>query len=376
MRAEGIPKSPEKLAAAKKPMNTASEAIRKLLLAHFTGDEAAFRSAALEFVENERRLNHHTLVNDLTRILSEANGPSASRKNVLVPIANGHGNLPRDRERNALLVELAEPRRELDDLVLARSVRESLDRIVLERRRADLLGSHGVQPTSKVLFCGPPGCGKSVAAEALARELYLPLATVRFDAVVSSYLGETAANLRKVFEFGRSRPLVLLFDEFDAIGKERTAADEHGELKRVVNSFLQLLDGFQAETLTIAATNHQGLLDPALWRRFDEIVVFPLPAREEIEGLLSRNFRQVPVERRAVLGDVARSLEGFSHADVERVALDALKQTILDGRDSIMSDTLDAAAARQRARRAVTDPGDKAIPTPPTRPRGRGKKSS
>ena len=259
-------------------------------------------------------------------------------------------------------------------MVLAQSVRESLNRIVLERRRSDLLGSHGIQPTSKVLFCGPPGCGKSVAAEALARELYLPLATVRFDAVVSSYLGETAANLRKVFEFGRSRPVVLLFDEFDAIAKERTATDEHGELKRVVNSFLQLLDSFHAETLTIAATNHEGLLDPALWRRFDEIVVFPLPTCAEIETLLSRHFRQVPVEPRVVLGEVAGSLESFSHADVERVAVDALKQTILDGQDSILSDTLNAAAARQQARRAVTDPGDELIPTPPVKPKGRGKK--
>ncbi len=355
-------------------MNTASEAIRKLLHAHFQGDEAAFRTAALEFVENERRLNHHTLANDLARILSEANGPTGSRKNVLIPIGNGYGNLPRDKERNAVLVELTDPRRELDDLVLSAPVREALDRIVLERRCADVLESHGMQPTSKVLFCGPPGCGKSVAAECLARELYLPLATVRFDAVVSSYLGETAANLRKVFEFGRSRPLVLLFDEFDAIGKQRTVADEHGELKRVVNSFLQLLDGFHAATLTIAATNHQGLLDPALWRRFGEIVVFPRPTREEIEQLLSRQFRQLPVEQQVVLADVARSLEGLSHADVERVALDARKQAVLDGWTSVKSEALDAAVARQHERLAVTDPGPDSIKTPATKPHSRPKK--
>jgi SpoVK/Ycf46/Vps4 family AAA+-type ATPase len=361
--------------STRKSMSTASEAIRKLLLAHFQGDEAAFRSAALEFVGMERRLNHHTLANDLERLVSEANGPPGSRKNVLTPLGNGSGNLPRDKERNAVLVELADPRRELDDLVLSASVRETLDRIVLERRRVDLLGSHGFRPSSKVLFCGPPGCGKSVAAEALARELYLPLATVRFDAVVSSYLGETAANLRKVFEFGRARPLVLLFDEFDAIGKERTASDEHGELKRVVNSFLQLLDGFRAETLTIAATNHQGLLDPALWRRFDEIVVFPRPSRDEIKQLLCRHFRQLPVDLPVVLDEVARSLEGFSHADVERVALDTLKQTILDGRESVRSDTINAAVARQRERLAVTNPGSDSATTPSAKLRGRRKKS-
>ncbi|MGO9601361.1 MAG: AAA family ATPase [Isosphaeraceae bacterium] len=354
-------------------MSAASEAIRKLLLAHFQGDDVAFRSAADEFVENERRLNRHTVANNLERILSDANGQQAIRKNALVSIANGSGNLPRDKERNALLVELAESRRELDDLVLSAPVRESLDRIVLERRHAELLRSHGILPTSKVLFCGPPGCGKSVAAEALARELYLPLATVRFDAVVSSYLGETAANLRKVFEFGRSRPLVLLFDEFDAIGKERIAPDEHGELKRVVNSFLQLLDGFHAETLTIAATNHQGLLDPALWRRFDEIVVFPQPTRDEIEVLLSRRFRQKPVDQQVVLGDLALSLEGSSHADVERLSFDAIKQTILNGHESVKAVTLDAAIARLKARLAVTGVRANSVQTPKAKLRDRKK---
>ena len=129
------------------------------------------------------------------RILSEANGPPGSRKNVLIPIGNGNGNLPRDKERNAVLVELTDPRRELVDLVLSSSVRDSLDRIVLERRRADVLESHGMQPTSKVLFCGPPGCGKSVAAESLARELPEPLRLVRLAAI------------RSEFCRGRERPL-------------------------------------------------------------------------------------------------------------------------------------------------------------------------
>jgi AAA+ superfamily predicted ATPase len=142
----------------------------------------------------------------------------------------------------------------------------------------------------------------------------------------------------------------------------------------VVNSFLQLLDGFHAETLTIAATNHQGMLDLALWRRFDEIVVFPRPSRDEIKQLLTRHFRQLPFEHTVALDDIARSLEGFSHADVERVALDTLKQTILDGRDQVGSDTLDAAVARQRRRLAVTDPGPDPTETSPTKRRGHRKK--
>lgn len=342
---------------ATKTMNTAADAIRRLLLTHFKGDEAGFRAVAREYAEKERRLNHHTLANELERLLSEANGLPRLSKDVFEKLGGINGNLPRDKERNAPLVELADARRELTDLVLAPTVRVSIDRIVVERRGADLLGSHGLKPAGKILFCGPPGCGKSVAAEALARELYLPLATVRFDAVVSSYLGETAANLRKVFDFGRSRPMVLLFDEFDAIGKQRTAADEHGELKRVVNSFLQLLDGFHAETLTIAATNHQGMLDPALWRRFDEIVSFPLPNHREIAELLSRHFRQMPAEPSVSFDKLARSLEGLSHADVERIAFDTLKTSILEGRDRITAATLEAAVVRQRDRLAVTKQG-------------------
>ena len=191
--------------------------------------------------------------------------------------------------------------------VLTPAVRAAINRVVNERRKAEVLRSHGVKPIGKLLFCGPPGCGKSVVAEALAHELYLPLATVRFDAVVSSYLGGNV-QLRKVFEFARTRPMVLLFDEFDAIGKHRTAMDEHGELKRIVNSFLQLLDSFHSETMTIAATNHQGLLDPALWRRFDDILFFDPPSESDISALLSRHFRQLPLAKPIRLTDLAAKL--------------------------------------------------------------------
>jgi hypothetical protein len=242
-------------------MNQTSEVIRRLLDSHFRGDDVGFRDAAWDLVRRERSLKHNILADELERILAAASPQDSKAKSFLRTLSPSNGNLPKDKDKNANLIELSDPVREMGDLVLAPALRARLDRVIAERRGADLLHSHGMQPISKLLYCGPPGCGKTVAAEAMAKELYLPLATVRFDAVVSSYLGETAANLRKVFEFARLRPMLLLFDEFDAIGKHRTAFDEHGELKRVVNSFLQLLDGFHSETLTIAATNHQGLLD-------------------------------------------------------------------------------------------------------------------
>ncbi len=194
-----------------------------------------------------------------------------------------------------------------------------------------------------------------MAAEAVAKEVYLPLAVVRFDAVISSYLGETAANLRKVFEFARSRPMVMLFDEFDAIGKRRTDPDEHGEIKRVVNSFLQMLDGFHAETLTIAATNHQGLLDPALWRRFDEIVFFPLPTVSEIERLLIDRLKQVKVSPAVGLTAIARSLVGRSHGDVERLAIEMIKRVILREREEIDLQITSEVLEEERTRTKLVD---------------------
>lgn len=343
-------------------MSTTGELIRKLILAHAKGDSAAFQIVAEEYIAEERRKNHHVLAKDLERVLyNDTSNPAKA----LAPFLNRslrllglpESELPQDKDRDTFLVEVIEPRYTLDDLVLTSSVRAALDRIVIEQQKADILNSYGLRAAGKVLFCGPPGCGKTVAAEALAATLYLPLVLVRFDAVISSYLGETAANLRKVFTFARSRKMVMLFDEFDAIGKHRTAIEEHGELKRVVNSFLQLLDGFRGESLMIAATNHQGLLDPALWRRFDEIVAFDLPDAVAIADVLRRNLHQIGIAPGLVLDERAADLLGCSHADIERVAQDAVKQTVIAGQSRVQLDTLDQSVQRQLARRALSSSG-------------------
>ncbi|RRR67081.1 MAG: ATP-binding protein [Candidatus Viridilinea halotolerans] len=342
-------------------MSTAGALVRKLLQAHAKGDAAAFKAAAEAYIAEERRKNHHILANDLERALLNGSydqrsplGPGLRGLNLLGVTEH---DLPRDAERGALLLEIIAPHRTLDTLVLNLEVREGLERIVIEQGRADVLRSYGLRPIGKALFCGPPGCGKTVAAEAVAQALDLPLVLVRFDAVVSSYLGETAANLRKVFTFAASRQMVMLFDEFDAIGKQRTASEEHGELKRVVNAFLQMLDGFRGESLLIAATNHQGLLDPALWRRFDEVIFFDRPDAEASAEILRRVLHQVGLAPGIVLIERARELIGASHADVERIGLDAVKQTVLNHRTQITAAALDEATRRYFMRRALTVPG-------------------
>ncbi len=335
-------------------MATTGESIRKLLLAYSRADDQAFREAAAEFIAEERRKNHHILANDLERILNGPNGAAPKRIEVLRQLGYAPSDLPCDKERGLPLVEVSEPQRELEDLVLEQKVRDALDRLINEQRHGDTLRTHGLRPISKVLFCGPPGCGKTVAAEAVAKQLYLPLVLARFDAVVSSYLGETSANLRKVFDFAGRKPMAMLFDEFDAVGKHRTAEEEHGELKRVVNSFLQMLDGYRGEAMLIAATNHQGLLDPALWRRFDEIVFFDKPDAKAIESLLVCRLRQIGVEASLSLGEIAKGLVGMSHGDVERIALDAIKDTILADQREVKRDVFTQCVQRQKQRVAVT----------------------
>ena len=342
---------------------TTSESFRKLLLAHFEGDGEGFRLAAREYIEEERRKNHHVVARDLERLLASYNGLSVVRgNNGLSPLPNGSRDVPKDKERDVALIEMFEPARRLTDLVLDQASRKTLDRIVEENRKADLLKTYGARPANRILYCGPPGCGKTVSAEAVAAELYLPLALVRFDAVVSSYLGETAANLRKVFDFARSRPMVILFDEFDAIGKDRATLEEHGEIKRVVNSFLQILDGFRSDTVSIAATNHQGLLDPALWRRFDEIIFFDLPSVSQIEDLLRRNLRQIGIHPAVDLHILAEGLEGLSHADVERIARDAAKEMLLSEPGPVTPAALEGSSVRQRKRTAVARGVEKGNP--------------
>ncbi len=333
-------------------MSSSSEAVRNMLLAHMSRDEAAFQEAAREYIAEERRKRHAVLARDLEGIL--CNG-GKNRLDSLTALGVSNGAVPRDKDHGLVLVEVREARRDVDSLVLTPSVREVLDRVIEESRRSDVLRTYGLRPMNKVLFCGPPGCGKTVAAEAVAHALYLPLVLVRFDAVISSYLGETASNLRKVFDFARSRPMVLFFDEFDAVGKERAAEEEHGELKRVVTSLLQMMDSFRGDALTIAASNHQGLLDSALWRRFDEIVYFDRPDPQGIEELLLRNLRQIGLSPQITLATVAGSLSGMTHADVERVALDAAKETILSGGSRVEPDVLARAVIRQQERRKVTE---------------------
>lgn len=315
--------------------------LRQLIKAGAEGDEGAFRVASEAVIREEREKQHHLLASDLERILY--GGTSAPDRS----LSDLAGRVPTDEERGLPLLEVRHPGRGLDDVVLTDRNRDVLADLVEEHRRVDFLRSWGLQPSTKLLFCGPPGCGKSLTAEALAFELSRPLVVVRLDSVVSSWLGATSANLRKVFDFVESHEVVALLDEFDGVGKERSDASEHGELKRVVNAVLQILDGYRGSSLIIAATNHDDLLDSALWRRFDETLFFPGPDDEALRRLLILKLRGVrrdfDIEDRAVL----KTFAGRSHAELERILRRAIKAMALRGEEFLERRHLEAAALRE-----------------------------
>jgi len=320
--------------------------LRKLIRAGSHADAEEFRNAAEELIRLERDKKHHLLANDLERILY------GERSSAARPVPRIVQDLPKDRERGLALLEFREPLRDLNDIVLSDENRSALQETLLEQNRADLLMSYGLRPISRLLFCGPPGCGKTLAAEVLATELGLQLATVRFDAVVSSFLGETASNLRKVFDFLVTQKVVALFDEFDAIGKEREDPTEHGELKRVVNSFLQMVDAYRGPSLLVAATNHERVLDRAIWRRFDEVLFFDKPNLEQIRQLLPAKLRGVRYDLPLADTGFLNQFTGFTQAAIERVLVRAIKAMALKGRQFLTVDLI--AEAREREERRTT----------------------
>ncbi len=323
-----------------------SDLLKRMLASYQQGDDDSFRAAAGEVIDDERRKHHRLLADELETIMSTRSRGSSTEPMKLSSLRP----LPTARD-DAPLVELLSPRRDLSSQILRPETARVLQDIAEERRRGAELRSHGLQPVRMALFVGPPGTGKTTSAEALAGELGVPLARVHVPSVVSSLLGDTAKNLAAIFDACREEPWVLVFDEFDALGRERSDASEHGELKRLVTTFLQLLDEYHGPALVIAATNHPAMLDHAVWRRFDEVVAFRNPTQKETERQVRRLFRRMQLDAQPV--EVARTLRGLSQAEVEMVCQSAMKRVVLRG-EQVVGEADIAASARRMQERTST----------------------
>jgi SpoVK/Ycf46/Vps4 family AAA+-type ATPase len=304
--------------------------LRKLINTGVQGDSIGFRAASEAVIKEERQKKHHLLANDLERLLY---GDYLARNNNHAFSKHALSEFPGNKDNGLSLLEERPVIREEKDIVLSDNTRSALDELLLEHNKADVLKSYGLTPSQKLLFCGPPGCGKTMAAEIVANCLSLPLVLIRLDSVISSFLGETASNLRKVFDFITKNPVVALFDEFDALTKDRGDAADHGELKRSVNAVLQMLDGYRGESVLIATTNYESLLDHAVWRRFDEIVRFDVPNLEQIKRLLEVKLSGVRRNFNTEDREISGLFKGLSHADIERVLRRAVKEMVLSGRE-------------------------------------------
>ena len=301
-----------------------------LVKAGAAGDRERLKSAAEALVADERAKNHHILADRLERALSAVA--------LTPPSLTSSSSLVNARQDSIMEVE---PRVRLDDLVLPLPVKESARQLVEEHMRADVLRAHGYEPRHRVLLSGPPGNGKTSVAEGVAEALALPFFVVRYDALVGSYLGETNTRLRALFDYVRTRPAVLFFDEFDAIGKERGDTHETGEIKRVVSFLLMQLDHLPSYVITIAATNHAELLDRAVWRRFQMRLALPAPDRERMVSFLSGVMASWPQPPRLSARQLAARLGPISFAEALDVCRNARRREILGLGEVAIDDALE-----------------------------------
>ncbi len=317
-----------------------ADLLKKLFSSFTNDDRELFIKTAHEIIADERKKNHSILADDLEMILK---GTTNNRKTTNVIKTLNSQNTDKDMR----LVELYYPDKYFDDIILPKEKLLQLEEIILEFQNWDILMSNGVTPINKLLFYGPPGCGKTLCASVIAAEIGIPLMYVRYDALVSSYLGETASNIKKVFELAKNDSFVIFFDEFDAIGRSRNDTTEHGEIKRVVNTFLQQIDSFKGRSIIIAATNFEQSLDYAIWRRFDDTLRFDLPSNQEKLKLFSLRLKQFNGPTK-VFDSFIDSTNSFSHADIDNICKTIMRRCILDGRRNYNKKDIELAVEKQK----------------------------
>jgi SpoVK/Ycf46/Vps4 family AAA+-type ATPase len=326
-------------------MATAQQ-LKALLQSYSEADGEMFVSVALQIAAHEARTGKGKFATELKRLVDEIKGKQRDSKvGGSVPLVRPTGEL-------ATLLSATYPRTKLSEMVLAPEQKDSLELVIREYRQQSKLREHGLSARRKLLLVGPPGVGKTMTSWALAGELKLPHFTVQLHSLITKYMGETAAKLFAIFEAMRHTRGVYLFDEFDAIGSMRAGSNDVGEIRRVLNSFLQFLEQDDSDSVIVAATNLEDLLDDALFRRFDDVLRYRLPNEQELHDLIANRlaaFKLSEIEMREFAGQAV----GLSHAEMCRACDEAAKMAVLDDRRTIASADLQRSIQlRQERRRA------------------------
>lgn len=318
-----------------------AEQVKALIAALSEGDEAQFYSVAMQIAAHEARLGHGKFAEELRVLIDKAKSRTRVPTREAIPLAKPRGEL-------ADLLNVSYPGTKLHNMVLSENTRLKLERVIREHKSVRIIRSRGLAPRRKLLLIGKPGTGKTLTAAALAGELGLPLFVVRLDALITKFMGETAAKLRLIFEALSQTRGVYLFDEFDSIGSARGLANDVGEVRRIVNSFLQMVEQDDSDSLVVAATNQVGILDRALFRRFDDVIEYHLPDKARIAEALRAKLSGFRTEK-ILWAKAAVAAQGLSFADITRACEDAIKDAIVHHRTKVTQTELMSAIRDRQA---------------------------
>lgn len=321
--------------------------LKALLRSHADGDDRHFYSIAMQMAAHEAKNGHGKLAEEIRELIDATKAKrSIQAEGGAIPIARPKGDL-------ASVLSVSYPTRRLADMVLAKPLLDALQRVLKEQRHLSKLRSHGLHPRRKLLLVGPSGTGKTMTASALAGELGIPLFVVRLDALITKFMGETAAKLRQVFDTLSVTRGVYFFDEFDAIGSQRGMTNDVGEVRRILNSFLLMIEQDDSNSIIVAATNHPDILDEALFRRFDDVVEYHVPSLKEVQTLLRMRLAGY-LKSKAEIGILAETAMGLSQAEIVRAVDDGIKEAVMHDQDSILAEAMRMLLQQRQAVRTRT----------------------
>lgn len=326
-----------------------AELIANIIAAHCSGNESFFKSAVDALVADEDKKGNHRVSSMILdayngkniTLMKKTNFEQLAGGGFAVQSAGGSHIVPRDKDSLLELYEIVHSNISLTDVVLPENQRKILLQILAECQNNGKLAKHNLPPANRLLLCGPPGCGKTMTAHAIAYELNLPMAYVRIDGLVSSYLGQTSVNLRKIFSSVGNQNIVLFLDEFDAIAKKRDDGHEMGELKRVVTALLQNFDNMPSNVFLIAATNHEHLLDPAIWRRFNYTINIGFPDANQRNELIHRWFKEYSTENKVDIQKLTDLTADLSVAQIKELVISAAKRYVTTDKPITMEDMIE-----------------------------------
>lgn len=313
----------------------AAEQIKSLIKSFAEGDDARFYATAMQIAASEAKKGHTAFADELRKLIDRVKQERGVSKYIqkTIPIASPRGELTD-------LLEVFYPKVKLKDMILSPELENSLHRIVTEQRKFEVLQQHNLHPRRKLLLIGKPGCGKTKTAQALAGELGLAVFIVRLDGLITKFMGESISKLRLIFDAMQNTRGVYLFDEFDSIGSNRSYGNDVGEIKRVLNSFLLNIEKDDSQSIVIAATNLPEALDKALFRRFDDIIEYPLPGRKELYTTFKKHLAGFKLKEENTIDHLVDEAEGLSYADAIRSCQEAIKEMLINGQDSVSEKSL------------------------------------